>query len=85
MNFSQDRDYNRIQVRPRSCVFHLNTHEANKQLDVRFTGTEIQHVQHPKYLGVTLDRTLTYNANLTKTSKKFSANINIVRKLAGTG
>jgi hypothetical protein len=68
-----------------SCVFHLNTHEANRQLDVRFTGTEIQHVEHPKYLGVTLDRTLTYNAHLTKTSKKVSARINIVRKLAGTG
>jgi hypothetical protein len=49
---------------------------------VRFTGTEIQHVEHPKNLGVTLDRTLTYNAYLTKTSKKVSACINIVRKLA---
>jgi hypothetical protein len=28
---------------------------------------------------------LTYNAHLTKTSKKVSARINIVRKLAGTG
>jgi hypothetical protein len=44
---------------------------------VRFAGTEIQHVEHPKYFGVTLDR--------TKTSKKVSAYINIVRKLAGTG
>jgi hypothetical protein len=52
---------------------------------VRFTGTEIQDVEHPKYLGVTLDRTLTYNAHLTKSSKKVSARINIVRKLAGTG
>jgi hypothetical protein len=42
-------------------------------------------VEHPKYLGVTLDRTLTYNAHLTKTSKKVSARISIVRKLAGTG
>jgi hypothetical protein len=50
---------------------------------VRFTCTEIQHAEHPKYLGVTLDRTLTYNAHLTK--KKVSARINIVRKLADTG
>jgi hypothetical protein len=74
--------YIRIKVRPNpskteSCVFHLNTHEANRQLDVRFAGTEIQHSEHPKYFGVTLDR--------TKTSKKVSACINIVRKLAGTG
>jgi hypothetical protein len=74
-----------MEITTESCVFHLNTHEANRQLDVRFTGTEIHHVEHPKYLGVTLDRTLTYNAHLTKTSKKVSARINIVRKLAGTG
>jgi hypothetical protein len=77
----------RLQPNPsktESCVFHLNTHEANRQLDVIFTGTEIQHVEHPKYLGVTLDHTLTYNTHLTKTSKKVSACLNIVRKLAGT-
>jgi hypothetical protein len=71
MNFSEDGDYKRI-----LRFSHLNTHKANRQLDVRFTGTEI--------LGVTLDRTLTYNAHLTKTSKKVNARINIVRKLAGT-
>jgi hypothetical protein len=38
-------------------------------------------VEHPKYLGVTLDLTLTHNAHLLKVS----ARINIVRKLAGTG
>jgi hypothetical protein len=67
------------------CVFHLNTHEANRQLDVRCAGTEIQHVENPKYLGVALDRTLTNNAHLTKTSKKISARMNIVRKLPATG
>jgi hypothetical protein len=78
----------RLQPNPNkieSYVFYLNTHEANRQLDVRFTSTEIQHVEHPKYLVLTLDRTLTYKAHLTKTSKKVSARINIVRKLAGTG
>jgi hypothetical protein len=85
-----DESFQRWRLQPNpskteSCVFHLNTHEANRQLDVRFVDTEIQHVEHPKYHGVTLDRTLTYNVHLTKTSKKVSARINIVRKLAGTG
>jgi hypothetical protein len=74
-----------MEITTESCVFHLNTHEANRQLDVIFAGTDIQHVEHPIYLCVTLDRTLMYNAHLTKTSKKVSARINIVRKLAGTG
>jgi hypothetical protein len=26
------------------CVFHLNTHAANKQLDVMLNGTSIKHV-----------------------------------------
>jgi Reverse transcriptase (RNA-dependent DNA polymerase) len=38
------------------CVFHLSTHEAYRVLDIKFADTPIQHVDHPKYLGVTLDR-----------------------------
>jgi hypothetical protein len=40
----------RLQPNPsktESCVFHLNTHEANRLLDVRFTGTDVQHVDQP--------------------------------------
>jgi hypothetical protein len=51
------------------CVFHLNTHAANKQLDVMFNGTSIKHIDHPKYLGVTLDRTLTFKSHLEKAAK----------------
>jgi hypothetical protein len=54
------------------CVFHLNTHAANKQLDVMFNGTSIKHHDHPKYLGVTLDRTLTFKSHLEKVAKKVS-------------
>jgi hypothetical protein len=46
------------------CIFHLNTHAVNKQLDVIFNGTSIKHVVHPQYLGVTLDRTLTFKYHL---------------------
>jgi hypothetical protein len=80
MNFSEDGDYNRI-------LRFSPEHTRSKQtVDVRFAGTEIQHVEHLKYLGVTLDHTLTYNAHLTKRkSKKVSALVNIVQKLAGKG
>jgi hypothetical protein len=65
-------------------VFHLNTHAANKQLNVMFNGTSIKHVDHPKYLGVTLDRTITFKSHLDKPAKKVSSRVNLVRKLAGT-
>jgi Reverse transcriptase (RNA-dependent DNA polymerase) len=77
----------RLQPNPtktESCVFHLSTHEAYKVLDIKFADTPIQHVDHPKYLGVTLDRSLTYNVHLTKTTKKVPVRVNLVRKLAGT-
>jgi hypothetical protein len=66
------------------CVFHQNTHGANKQLDVMFNGTSIKHVDHPKYLGVTLDRTLTFKSHLETAAKKVSSRVNLVGKLAGT-
>jgi hypothetical protein len=66
------------------CVFHLNTHAANKQLDVMFNGTSIKHIDHPKYLEVTLDRTLTYKSHLEKAAKKVSSRVNLVCNLTGT-
>jgi hypothetical protein len=66
------------------CVFHLNTHVANNQLDVMFNDTSIKHVNHPKYLGVTLDRTITFKSHLEKAAKKVSSRVNLLRILAGT-
>ena len=71
-------------IKTETCVFHLSTHDANRMLNINFADTPIQHVDHPKYLGVTLDRSLTYNTHLTKTGQKVAARVNIVRKLAGT-
>jgi hypothetical protein len=57
------------------CVFHLTNQDANRKLKITFDSTEIQHVDHPKYLGVTLDR-----SHLEKTALQ----VNLIRKLAGT-
>jgi Reverse transcriptase (RNA-dependent DNA polymerase) len=68
-------------------VFHLSNHQADRVMDTQFAGTGVQHVNHPKYLGVTLDRSLTYNPynpHLMKTRKKVAARVNLVHKLAGT-
>jgi hypothetical protein len=72
----------RLQSNPsntESCVFHLRTHHANRTLDIQFAATQIEHVEHPKSLGVTLGRLLTYNTHLSKTARG-----NLVRKLTGT-
>jgi hypothetical protein len=62
----------RLQLNPsktESCVFHLSKHHANRTLDLQFAATQIQHVEHPKYLSVTLDRSWTNNTHLSKTAK----------------
>jgi hypothetical protein len=60
------------------CVFQHNTHAAIKQLDVMFNGNfNHKHVDHPKYLGVTLDQTLTFKSHLEKAAKKVSSQVNL--------
>lgn len=66
------------------CAFHLNNHLANKDLNVTFCGEKVKHNSHPKYLGVTLDRSLTFKRHLEITGQKLKTRNNIIRKLAGT-
>lgn len=47
-----------------STFFTLNTREASVQLNVLMNGLQIPHCDLPKYLGVFLDRTLTFNHHL---------------------
>ncbi len=48
------------------------------------TGIQIVHNKNPKYLGVWLDRSLTYKHHLDKTSKKVNSRINIIQKIVGS-
>ncbi|KAL1448639.1 hypothetical protein WDU94_001908 [Cyamophila willieti] len=66
------------------CAFHLNNFEAKRKLKVVWSGQELEHCYNPKYLGVTLDRTLTYKKHCQNTKMKVSARNNIIRKLTGT-
>jgi hypothetical protein len=61
-----------------------NTHDANKKLTVKFNNTVITHVDHSKYLGLTLDRTLIYKPHLETTAMKVNSRVNLVQRLAGT-
>ncbi len=67
-----------------SCVFHLNNREANRRLRIKFNGKRIKHDKNLKYLGVILDRSLTYRPHLKNAQKKLKSRVNIVQKLAGS-
>jgi hypothetical protein len=47
-------------------VFHLSTNGADRRLQIMFDSTQIQQVDHPKYLIATLDRTLTFKTYVKK-------------------
>lgn len=66
------------------CAFHLRNREAYRKLTVLWEDQELEHCFYPKYLGITLDRTLTYSKHCTNTKQKVAARNNILRKLTGS-
>ncbi|KAJ8356514.1 hypothetical protein SKAU_G00193080 [Synaphobranchus kaupii] len=64
-------------------AFHLSNRLANAKLQVSFCGKPVKNEEFPKYLGVTLDRTLTYHEHLKRVADNLKARVNIIRKLAG--
>lgn len=47
-----------------SITFHLNNLQANRKLKLKLNGRKIKHDKYPRYLGVILDRSLTYRPHL---------------------
>ena len=67
-----------------ATAFHLDNHQARRALSVNIAGQPLPSDEFPKYLGVTLDRSLTYKRHIETTSQKLSKRNNIIGKLAGT-
>ena len=63
-------------------AFHLRNKEANRSLKVEWNMTKLENTPHPKYLGVTLDRTLSYKEHIHNTKMKVATRNNILRKLS---
>ena len=74
------------QTKTVSTAFHLNNQKAAYKLRVRDTvrGEMLPSEKHPKYLGVYLDRALTYNTHCEHTAQKLRGRSSIIKKLAGT-
>ena len=66
------------------CAFHLNNHEANTKLNITWNGQLLENDNFPVYLGVTLDRTLSYNEHTTKVKAKVATRNNLLSKLANS-
>ncbi|KAF0721713.1 Uncharacterized protein FWK35_00024114 [Aphis craccivora] len=65
-------------------TFHLNNRLSKYKLQIKFGGKSLEYDPTPKYLGVTLDRQLTYKHHIENTAVKLKTRNNIIHKLAGS-
>ena len=61
-------------------MFHLHNTSATRDLE----GRRFWYECNPTYLGMTLDRTLSYREHFTKTAGKLKNRNNLLMKLAGS-
>ncbi|KAJ3591069.1 hypothetical protein NHX12_009016 [Muraenolepis orangiensis] len=67
-----------------SAAYHLCNGEAKRELSVSVDNKRLEHQLAPKYLGVRLDRTLSYKRHLEEVRAKVTARVSLIRRLAGT-
>ena len=65
-------------------AFHLRNRKAIRSLQVSWNGVDLENTDTPKYLGVTLDRTLSYKTHIHNTKMKVSTRNNLLKKLANS-
>ena len=68
-----------------TAAFHLNNREAKRELKVKNNVKILPFCPVPTYLGVKLDKVLTYRHYLEALHKKLSTRVWLLRRLAGSG
>jgi len=68
-----------------SAAFHLNNKEAKRELEVKYNSATLLSCSEPKYIGVTLDRSLTCRRHLESLRKKLTLRVALLRRIAGSG
>ena len=68
-----------------STAFHLNNKEIKRELQVKYNNETLPFYSEPKYLGVTLEWSLTYCQHLDSLRKKLTSCVVLLGRLAGFG
>ena len=71
--------------KPVTVAYHLHNREAKRELRACNIGKTLPFCPVPTYLGVILDRSLTYCPHLEALRKKLCARVSLLRQLVGTG
>ena len=67
-----------------TTAFHLNNREVKRELNINNNGKSLPFCPVPTYLGVKLDRTLTFRHHLEALRKKLTSRVALLQ-LAGSG
>ena len=67
-----------------TAAFHLNNREAKRKLKVYNNGRILPFCPIPTYLGVKLDRSITFCHHLVALRKKLSSRVTLLRRLVGS-
>ena len=68
-----------------TSAFHLNNRKAKRELNVYNNGNRLPFCPVPSYLGVKLDRSLTFCHHLEALLKKLTTRVALMRRLAASG
>ena len=68
-----------------TAAFHLNNREAKRELKVYNNDRRLSFCPTPTYLGIKLDRPLTFRHHLVALRKKLSSRVTLLRRLVGSG
>ena len=71
--------------KPVTAAFQLNNREAKCELKLYNNGRLLPFCPSPTYLGVKLDRSLTFRHHLVALRKKLSSRVTLLRRLVGSG
>ena len=67
-----------------TAAFHLNNREAERELKVYNNDRLLPFCPTPTYLGVKLDRSLTFRHHLVALRKKLTSRVTLLRRLVGS-
>ena len=65
-------------------LFHLRNREVGRKLSLTWNGVDLKQCDFPVYLGVPLDRTLSYKQHIEKVKGKVRTRNNLLHKLASS-
>ena len=83
-NYYQEWGLNANPGKTKVCAYHLNNEQAKRQLSVHWLGKPLEHKEDPEYLGITLDRSLTYKHHIVKLKKKLQTRVNLLKQLGNS-